>query len=418
MPNRWALLSLTLGYFTLGTTLNSVVGVVEPLAQEVGVAPSRIAFLVTVFAVLYAIAAPALQMTASRRVRGSLLVGLGLIAAGGLLSAVAGSYPLLLTGRAVAAIGAGLFGPTALAAGTRMVPARFQGRALGTVFGGMSAANLLGVPLVSWLTHLFGFQPALLGVALLALVAMVPVALLIPPLPGAGRISPRVYGSVLRAPGVATTVAATGLWMAASYSIFALASAYLAARFHAGPSLVALVLLVYGTAGITGNVIATRYTDRLGPTRLVRLAQSAFAVTLLMMLTLPARPGYAVVVVIVWGLATQMLHPPQQSRLVSMVPDHRAITLAINSSVVYLGISLGASFSGTIFDVGGAGWLPIPAVLLLIASVLAIELPRRRSVRRIELPRYQIVPSDPLQPADPAGFTNDPRPTGNLLPPT
>lgn len=283
---------------------------------------------------------------------------------------------MLLTGRAVAAIGAGLFGPTALAAGTRLVPPQFQGRALGTVFGGMSAANLLGVPLVSWLTHLFGFHPALLVLALLALLAMVPVALLIPPLPGAGRISPRVYGSILQAPGVATTVCATGLWMAASYSIFALASAYLAARFHAGPSLVALILLIYGTAGITGNVIATRYTDRLGPARLVRLAQCAFAMTLLMMLTLPARPEYAMGVVIVWGFATQMLHPPQQSRLVSMAPDHRSVVLAVNSTMVYLGISFGASLGGVIFAFGGAAWLPLPTVLLLLASVVAIELPR------------------------------------------
>jgi DHA1 family inner membrane transport protein len=380
--HRWGLLSLTLGYFTLGTTLNSVVGIVHPLAADLHVPPARIALLVTMFAVIYAIAAPAVQLAGGRIGRRSLLLaGLAIVAAGGLLCAEAHTFAVLMAGRALAAFGSAVFGPVALASGTLLAPAQHQGRALGTVFGGMSIANVAGVPLVSWLSSVVGWRPALAGVAMLAVVAAAPIALLIPRLPAAGRIRPTAYIHVLKTPGVLVTILATGVWMAASYSIFSLASAYLTARFHADQSAVAIALFVYGIAGITGNGLATRFTDRLGPVRLVRLAQLAFGTALTMMLTLPAAPGFAIVMVIAWGVATQMFHPPQQSRLVDLVPDHRAIVLAVNSAAVYVGVSVGSAAGGAIFGVAGAGWLPGPAVVLLIGSVVAIELPRRAAAR-------------------------------------
>lgn len=375
---RAALLNLALGYFAIGATLTSVVGIINPLAADLRVSPARIALLVTAFAIIFALAAPATQMIAGRVERRTLLLtGLGLLAAGGLIAALAPNYQTLVAGRAAAALGAAIFGPTALAAGTLLVPAREQGRALGTVFGGISVATVAGVPLVAWLGDTVGWRPALAAVAVVAAAAAVGVRILVPTLGSAGPVRPAVYLATARTPGVPAGIATTGLWMAAQFSIYALASAYLAARYDAGTATVTATLFAFGVAGVTGNAVATRLSDRLGPARLVRIAQAILAAALLALLVLPGQPGFAVAAFAIWGFASQLFQAPQQSRLVSLAPQQRGIVLALNAATLYLGISLGSIASGLVYTATGATWLPLPA-LVLLAGAIVVSLPRPR----------------------------------------
>lgn len=112
---------LSFGTFIVGTDAHSVAGLLPEMAAAMETSIGVAGQSVTVFAISYALLAPVLAVTLARhRPRHNLLLALGVFAAGNLLTAAAGSMPVLLVGRAVAAAGAALFTPTAGAMAARL----------------------------------------------------------------------------------------------------------------------------------------------------------------------------------------------------------------------------------------------------------------------------------------------------------
>ena len=152
-----ALIALGVAYFILGTGSLAVVGLVQPMALSLDVTPAAVANLVTAFALAFAVTAPLAQVLFGRHPRRTLLLtGLAIMSLAALAGALATTYWVLLVSRVVAGAGAALVGPMASAIGAGLVPPERQGRALAIVFGGMTLAVVLAVPMAAWLGVLLG----------------------------------------------------------------------------------------------------------------------------------------------------------------------------------------------------------------------------------------------------------------------
>lgn len=231
-----ALLSLAASYFVLGVGSLSVIGLVGPMSRDLGVSHAAIAQLVTVFALTYALAAPLLQVLVGGLPRRRLiLVGLLLLALGSALVAVSSSFQLVALSRMLMAIGGALVGPMTSAAGASLVTPEHQGRALGTVFGGMTVATVLGVPLSSWLGGLFGWREATAAIAVAAILAGALVRWTVPAGQAGTPPTLRTLGAVLADRVLAPAVGVTLLQMAAQFATHALVGVFLAER-PASPS--------------------------------------------------------------------------------------------------------------------------------------------------------------------------------------
>ena len=123
MRLRFALIALAAAYFFIGATSLSIIGLVPEMSADLGVTPASIASLVTIFALVYAVAAPGLQAALGGFSRAKLVsAGLVLVALSCFGSAMAGDYATVAASRATMALGAALAGPTASAAAASMVP--------------------------------------------------------------------------------------------------------------------------------------------------------------------------------------------------------------------------------------------------------------------------------------------------------
>ena len=114
--------SLSLAYFTMGTSSIAVVGLVHPIAAVLGVSKPDVAVLITVFAITFALAAPLLQVAAGSLPRRTLLLcGLVVLGTGCLLSALAPTYAGVVAARVLMALGAAAVGPVASGLGAGLV---------------------------------------------------------------------------------------------------------------------------------------------------------------------------------------------------------------------------------------------------------------------------------------------------------
>ncbi len=388
-----ALLALSLGYFTFGTSSLAVVGLSAPISSGLHVPAAQVGLLVSVFALTFAVAAPLAPVVLARVPRKrALLLGLGVMAIGGLLAAIAPSYGFLCGARVIGALGGAVFGPASSAAGSLIVPEERRPQALATVFGGMTAAAVLGVPLSSFLGNSLGWRWALTGVAVLTVLALVLVALLLPEVEAGERPTARAYRLVLGTPGTVPTVLTTLFFMAAQFTVYGVAGAYIAARFGSPPSTVALVLLAFGVVGVIGNASGARTYERFGGRATITTTQVGLGAAFLALALVPHALPAALAVFAFWAFFSQLYQAPQQARLVALLPDQRGIVLALNASALNIGVSLGSLLGSTALPWAGARLLSAIGLVPLALAVVAHAV----SVRRIRTAEPDPAP-DPAQ---------------------
>src|SRR6476646_10384619 len=114
MSEQALLLTLALGNFVLGTGAFVLPAVMQPLATDLGISLPAAGWLMSGYALAYAVSSPLLTALTGRWPRRRvLLVGLALIAIGNATLALAPDLAFAHAGRIVSAIGGALYTPIA-----------------------------------------------------------------------------------------------------------------------------------------------------------------------------------------------------------------------------------------------------------------------------------------------------------------
>jgi predicted MFS family arabinose efflux permease len=191
-------------------------------------------------------------------------------------------------------------------------------------------------------------------------------------------------------------VSVTTLFAAASFMIFS----YFVPAAHeflgASPALVSLLLAGFGVAGVTGNMLAVRYMDRIGPARVITLALvSALAGHLLWPFT-QGSTALVAMAMLAWGAGVFAGNSAQQAKLVALAPAAAPVSVALNSSAIYLGQAIGPAAGGLLIAhlPGAAGYALLPAISVPLL-VAAIALSQFASLRVRPLPRSAHVQGRP-----------------------
>jgi len=375
-----ALLSLSAAYFTLGVGSLAIIGLVPQMARELAASPAAIANLVSVYALAFALWAPASQVLLGHLPRRTLLLwGLVSMSAASALGAFLDDYWAILATRVAMGLGAAMVGPMASAIGAGLAPPEQQGRALALVFSGMMLATVVGVPASAWLGALLGWRAVFLLIALAGLVAALTVRLLVADRSGGLRIGPRALLQLLRARRSGLSVVTTLLQMAAQFATYALIAPFLVERIGADPGWIAPTLLIFGVGGIVGNILAGRLSDRIGADRTVGLSLWSVALVFAVLALAPAAIVVALPLMLLWAIAGTLFQAPQQQRLVQIDPAARGLLLASNAAALYLGMASGSFLAGVAHRGFGAGALPVLSCALLGAAWWAFQASRVRA---------------------------------------
>jgi MFS transporter, DHA1 family, purine base/nucleoside efflux pump len=372
---------LAAGAFAVGTSAYVVSGVLPAVSAELGVSVTAAGQLTTAFALAYAVSAPLLATISARWERRRLLLVALLVAAlGNALSAVATTYPLLLGGRVVAALGAAAYTPAATLFATALRPPAERGRAVAIVFGGLTVALALGVPVGSLLAGSIGYRGVFALVAAASLVTALAVRLQLPLMPGSPAVSLRERFAVAADRRVLTVLAITVFGVVATMSVYIYVVPLLTVTSGLAGSTIGALLLAYGLGAIVGNAWGGRATDRFGSIPTIFATMAGFIV---MIATLPVTATSAVgaaLALFVWSVFTWSFNPPVQSLLLELAPSG-GLVLSLNASAIYLGMGLAGVLGGVVIDVAGALALPVVGAVLGLASA-ALLLALRAGTRR------------------------------------
>ena len=375
---------LVLANFVIGMGAFVVVGILTPFAAAMAVTPATAGWLLTAYALVYAVASPPLvALTGGLDRRSVLLAGLALFGLGAAAAALAPSFPAVLAARALMAVGGGLVTPVCAAVAVGLTPPADRGRALATVFGGLTLAQVLGVPVGAWLGYQLGWQAAFAAVAVLCAAVLVALGALVPRGIAVPRASLAALGQVLASGWRMGAVGFTVLFLGGTYCVYTFLAALLEARLGLGRDGVTLMLLIFGGGAVLGNWAGGRLADRIGSnqTLLILCAGQVFLLPLVAWVSLPFVP--MAVLVAVWSVFTWSFMAPQQARLAGLDAPRTPILFALNASAIYVGASVGTLAGGLALErTGGFAALGLTGAAFMLAAGWSIWAVARAVVMR------------------------------------
>jgi predicted MFS family arabinose efflux permease len=366
---------LATGTFAAGTSAQVIAGVLPEVSASLHVSVAATGQLLTAFALTYAVASPLLAAATGRWERRRLLVAaMAMMAVGNALAAVAPNYATLFAARMFTALGAAVYTPTATTVATELNPPERRARAIATVFGGLTMALVIGIPLGSLLAEPLGYKGVFALVAVLIAIAAVAVWFMVPSVPAPPVVGLRDRLRVVADRRVMPMLVVTLLVSVAGISVYTYLTELLAdvADVHGG--MLSLLLFIYGLGGVLGNVMGGLVTDRFG-SRVPLVISLAGCVVAMALLPWVASTGFvgAAVVLVVWGMATWSINPPMQNRLVDIAPKTAGLVLAINAAAIYLGVGLSGVAGGLVISFSGTRALgPVAAVVAAVALIVFV----------------------------------------------
>lgn len=235
------------------------VGLISPMAADLGVSEGRVGLLMTVYAGIVAlITIPLMELTRSLDRKPVFMATLIFLLAGIVLQATATSYSMLVAGRVCAALTHGLFWSLVNPMASRLAPPGMTARAVGVVSLGSTMALVMGSPLTTLIGNAIGWRNATWVLGIFVAVAFALLLLYLPSLPA---IAPRGASgeagqkSALPALVLYLALVITGLFCSYTYLGLFL-------EHTVGAGFVAIGLAAYGLFGIVGVISAGRRSDR------------------------------------------------------------------------------------------------------------------------------------------------------------
>lgn len=381
----WALLA---GNFVIGTGVMVVPGTLNEISNSLAVSSATAGQLVTAAAVVMCLGAPLLAAVVAGWDR-RLLLACTLLwyAAGHLIATLATDFAGLLVIRMLTVVAPAIFTAQAVACVGLLVPPERRGRAVTFVFLGWSMASVLGLPIAALIGGHFGWRAAFTAIGVLSMASAAGVWWTLPSGIRPTALTGAAWGSVFRNPVLMSVVSVTALQGAGQFVLFSYFAPILKQTLAADATALSFMWAWFGACGLLGNMLATRYIDRIGAGRVVLIATALMALSLLLWPLGVSLPWLALVIV-PWGLGCFAANSAQQARLVALAPGVAPASVALNSSGIYIGQAIGAGFGGWLLAHDAIDWMHwVGFVTLLFAIALSLWADRaQRRMRPVLAP--------------------------------
>ncbi|TVP45920.1 MAG: MFS transporter [Halomonas sp.] len=376
-PRWWAVVAVMIGIFLLVTAEQLPIGLLSQVASSMGVTPGMAGLMVTVPGVVAAFSAPLLPVAVGRLDRRIMLTVLMIVmVAGSVLSAFASSFALLLAARVLVGLSIGGFWAVAGSIAPRLVPEAQVPKAMTMIFGGVAAASVLGVPLGTLLGDLSNWRVAFGALGGFSLLTAIALWYWLPPLPPREPVRLRVLAQQFSNRGVRVAVLTTGFVVVGHFAAYTFISPILQEVSGISQRHVGSLLLLYGAAGIMGNIAAGMFAGR-HPYRAVLVIPSLLFIVVAAFPLLGVQPSSGVMLLMAWGAVFGSVSVSIQTWILRTAPNTEAAT-ALMAFTFNMSIGLGAMVGGRVVD---SASLPIAmwsaSGLFLLGALLVLSTPAK-----------------------------------------
>lgn len=369
-----AMASLALGGFGIGTTEFAIMGLLQEGATDLGVGNADMGLMIAAYALGVVVGAPLLTALGARVAHKTMVSWLMVFfTLANFSSFLAPTYDSMLVTRFLSGLPHGAyFGLAAILAGN-LVPATMRGRAIAWVMMGLSVANVLGVPAVTWLGQQLGWRWMFASVALIGVLTLICIRLWVPYNPIHEGASIRGELTALRNGRVWLAMATGIVGFGGFFAVYSFISPTMTDITGLEKGAVPLVLGLYGIGMVLGNLLGGRLAD-WSVHGSIYIAMSAMVVFMSAFGVLSPYPAPALILVFILGGTGSILVPSLQALLMDSAPKAQSLAASLNHSALNVANALGAALGAAVIKLGFGYQAPafLGAGLALLGLCLAL----------------------------------------------
>ncbi|MFH8733831.1 MULTISPECIES: Cmx/CmrA family chloramphenicol efflux MFS transporter [unclassified Streptomyces] len=378
---------LGLAVFALGTSEFMLSGILPAIADDMDVTIPQAGLLISAFALGMVVGAPLLAVATLRLPRRTALIALiSVFGLGQVAGALAPTYAVLFASRVVSALACAGFWAVGAAVAIGLVPVTQRARAMAVMIGGLSIANVLGVPAGAFLGDGLGWRAAFWAVGAASAIALVGVVTLIPriPLP-AQRPQPRRELAIYRDSQVWLSITVTALAAGGVFCAFSYLSPLLTDVAGLDEGWVPTVLALFGVGALVGTTVGGRVADA----HLFGVLLSGIAASTVFLVALALLGGFAVAAValsFLMGFSAFYTAPALNARMFNVAGAAPTLAGATTTAAFNLGNTGGPWLGGTVIDAGlgypATAWAGAAMTVTAIGAT-AVSLRMHRSTTKV-----------------------------------
>lgn len=366
--------SLALGTFGLGMAEFGIMGVLTELARDTGISIPSAGNMISFYAFGVVIGAPIVALFSGKfSLKTTLLFLVALCAVGNALFTFSTSYFWLAAGRLISGFPHGaIFGVGAIILSKIAPPGKVTVAVAGMI-AGMTVANLVGVPLGTWLGHQFSWRYTFFLIALFDALVILSVLIWAPDIHDKAEIKLTEQFQFLKKPEPWLIFAATMFGNAGVFAWFSFVKPFMVNLSGFSEGMMTIIMMLMGLGMVLGNLLSGKLSGRFSPLRIAATTDMVIVASLLLLFALGELKTASLVMGFICCAGLFALSAPLQILLLQNAKGGEMLGAAGGQMAFNLGSAIGAYFGGMMITLGFSWrYVTLPAALLSFSAMSAL----------------------------------------------
>ncbi|UOQ67414.1 MFS transporter [Hymenobacter volaticus] len=385
MKSKLALIPLTLGGFGIGMTEFVMMGILPDIASAMRITIPEAGHFISAYALGVVVGAPLLvALTGKLPPKKILALLMGMFAIGNALSLLAPNYEIMLLTRFISGLPHGaFFGVGAVVAGRLAEPGK-EAQAISIMFAGLTIANIIGVPIGTYLGHTYSWRIPFVLIVVVALLTVLSVWRWLPNLSAKQSNLRQEFQAFTHLEPwmiIGITILGNGgffAWFSYIVPLFTEVSGF-------SNNAVTFLMVLAGMGMALGNILGGWLTDRMSPLRATTWLLLAMATSLLL---IPFAAHYQIPTILITMLTGALAFStaaPIQMLMIRSAKGSEMLASSLSQSGFNTGNALGAYLGGLPIAAGlgytSPEWVGAALVAGGILFCVALVARRRKKVQ-------------------------------------
>jgi DHA1 family arabinose polymer transporter-like MFS transporter len=345
--NKKALFALAMGGFGIGLTEFVIMGILPDVADGLGISIPEAGHFIAAYALGVVVGAPLLTAIGGRwpshRVLAYLMIWFTVFNS---LSAFANDYYSLLALRFLSGLPHGAFFGIGAVVAKKLASEGKAAGAIAVMFGGLTIANVIGVPIGTYLGHHFSWHMSFVMVGVIGLMTLASILRWMPELPRSSTHGFSKDLKVFRRPQLWAMIALTTIGTGGFFAWYSYIAPLMTDVAGWPEDMVGYAMILAGLGMVAGNYLGAKMAEKFVPLRAVAISLALMIAALLTNMMVAFNPYAVMAMTFIIGAVAFTVATPIQMAIINTSKGAESLGSSMNQSAFNMGNASGAFLAG------------------------------------------------------------------------
>lgn len=369
-----SLLTLTLGGLGIGITEFVMMGLLPDIAKDLAITIPQAGHLISAYALGVVVGAPLLVAIAGSYPPKKILIALMVMfTAFNALSAFSPDYSMMLAARFLAGLPHGAFFGVGSVVASRIAGKGKEAQAVSLMFAGLTIANVIGVPLGTYIGHHYSWRYTFVIIVIVGLITLLSLKLWMPNLSATKDRDLKKELAFFKLPEAWLIILMIAIGTGGLFSWYSYIAPLLTDVSGFSADSITYILVLAGLGMLVGNFIGGKLADRFSPAKASVSLLIAMAVSLFIVHYVSSNQTLSLVMTFITGAIAFAVAAPIQMLMINTAKGSEMIAASVSQASFNIGNALGAFLGGLPLAAGYDYTSPVwvGTVMALIGAVFA-----------------------------------------------